>query len=146
VRVFLATLVLIGGFLGPNFFRGSWESEAAAIEIEDRPRLVAAVFRSSWCSACRILEPRVEDVREDYLDAPVEFLRFDFTMGRRGTLRASAEDAGISELYDRLEGRTGFMVLMDRETGQIFEIVTIAYGRDEIRAALDRWLMVTERL
>jgi thiol-disulfide isomerase/thioredoxin len=146
VRAFLIALVLIGGFLGPNFLRGEWQTTAAAQEIEERPRLVAALFRSSWCGSCRILEPRLDDVRPDYLDADMEFIRFDFTRGRRDALRTRAEEAGISRLYERLEGRVGFMVLMDRETGQIFEVITMTYGRDEIRGAFDRWLMVTEHL
>lgn len=144
MRVLLVVIAVLGVFLGPNFFRASWESEAAEIAAAERPRLVAAMFRSSWCSSCRILEPRVDDVRADYGDDAIEFIRFDFTMGRREALHERADEAGIADLYTRLEGRTGFMVLMDRETGQVFEIITIAYDRDQIRAALDRWLLVTE--
>ncbi len=101
------------------------------------------MFRSSWCASCRIIEPRIDDVREDYEDAAVEFIRFDFTLGRRSGLRERAEDAGISDVFLQLEGRTGFMLLIDRETGQVFEAVTTSYDRDNIRAALDRWLAVT---
>jgi thiol-disulfide isomerase/thioredoxin len=145
VRVMLATLVLVGIFLAPNFFRENWQAEAVAVEESQisEPRLVAAMFRSSWCSSCRIIEPRIEDVKDDYEDAAVDFIRFDFTLGRRAHLRERAVEEGIVELYDHMVGRTGFMVLMDRETGTVFEIVTMAYDRQHIREALDRWIAVT---
>jgi len=147
MRSSLIVLAALAVFLGPNFFRTDWEASTAAQAqtVEERPRLVAAMFRSSWCSACRILEPRVDDVREAYEDAPMEFVRFDFTLGRRGSLREKAEEAGIADLFDELEGRTGFLVLMDRETGQVFEIITTNYNREHIAEAFDRWLAVTER-
>ncbi|SDM52927.1 thioredoxin domain-containing protein [Maricaulis salignorans] len=141
MRTALVVLALMAVFLGPNFMRGDWAAQAEA--IEERPRLVAAMFRSSWCGACRILEPRVDDVRPDYEDAAIEFVRFDFTLGQRERVRDLAVEAGITELYDELVGRTGFLVLMDRETGTVFEIVTTNYDRDHIREAIDRWLSVT---
>jgi thiol-disulfide isomerase/thioredoxin len=142
VRTALIVLALMGVFLGPNFFREAWAPAAVAEEVEQRPRLVAALFRSSWCSSCRIIEPRINDVRADYRDAPVEFVRFDFTLGQRNALREKAIEAGIPDTYDRFMGRTGFMVLMDRDTETIFEIVTIQYGREHIAEALDRWISV----
>ena len=141
MRTLFVVLALMGVFLGPNFLRGDWAAQAQI--VEERPRLVAAMFRSSWCGACRILEPRIDDVRPDYTDAAIEFIRFDFTMGQRGAVRELAVEADITELYDRLVGRTGFMVLMDRETGTVFEIVTTNYDREHIREAIDRWLSVT---
>tara|TARA_R110000868_G_scaffold13609_2_gene63227 strand:- start:1347 stop:1799 length:453 start_codon:yes stop_codon:yes gene_type:complete len=143
MRISLIILALMTAFLAPNFMRGDWAEPAQAQTVEERPRLVAAMFRSSWCGSCRILEPRIDDVRPDYADAAVEFVRFDFTLGQRSSVRDIAVEADITELYDRLVGRTGFMVLMDRETGTVFEILTTNYDREHIREALDRWLAVT---
>lgn len=145
MRLSLIVLAILAAFLAPNFLRGNWETAAEA-QVEERPRLVAALFRSSWCGSCRIIEPRIEDVRENYQDAAMEFIRFDFTLGRRESLRETAVEAGIADLYDQLEGRTGFLVLMDRETGQVFEIITTNYNRENIAAAFDRWLAVTMRV
>lgn len=144
MRTALIVLALLGAFLAPNFLRGDWAAQAETGQVEqERPRLVAAMFRSSWCGACRILEPRIDDVRPDFEDAAVEFVRFDFTLGQRGSVRDLAVEAGITGIYDELAGRTGFMVLMDRETGTVFEIITTNYDRDHIREAIDRWLAVT---
>lgn len=148
MRFYIILATALAVFFSPNFFRADWDHARADAAVEEtaEPRLVAAMFRSSWCSSCRILEPRIEDIRPDYEDSAVEFIKFDFTLGRRGGLRERAEEEGIVDLFDQLEGRTGFLVLMDRETGQVFEIVTMAYDRDNIRAALDRWLGVVDRL
>jgi len=142
MRFSLIVLAALAIFFAPNFLRSDLIGGAQAAEeaLEEQPRLVAATFRSSWCGACRVIEPRIEDVQEEYEDAAIDFLRFDFTLGRRGGLRERAEAEGISELFDQLEGRTGFMVLMDRETGDVIEIVTMRYSRENIREALDRGL------
>ncbi|ABI65327.1 hypothetical protein Mmar10_1034 [Maricaulis maris MCS10] len=148
MRLSLILIGLMAAFLAPNFFRGDWDSAAVAetTEPESEPRLVAAMFRSSWCSACRIIEPRVDDVREDYETAAIDWVKFDFTLGRRDSLREMAEAEGLLSIYDEAAGSTGFMLLIDRETGQVFEMVTMDYGRTQIREALDRWLHVVERL
>jgi len=142
MRLIAAVLAGLALFLGPNFVRAAWDEAAQAQE----PRLVAAMFRSSWCGACRVLEPRVEDVREEMAGEPIGWVRFNFTWGQRDALRGLAEEEGIAPLYDELAGRTGFLVLMDRETGQVFEIVTMDYDRTRIREALERWLVVVDRL
>jgi hypothetical protein len=57
-----------------------------------------------------------------------------------------AEAEGLLSIYDEAAGSTGFMLLIDRETGQVFEMITMDYGLTQIREALDRWLHVVERL
>lgn len=143
MRFSLIVLAALAVFFAPNFLRADLFGGAEALEtVEERPRLVAATFRSSWCGACRVIEPRIEDVQDEYEEAgaAIDFLRFDFTLGRRDGLRDRAEAAGIVELFDQLEGRTGFMVIMDRETGDVTEIVTMRYSRQNIREALERGL------
>lgn len=122
-------------------------SSAARAEspAPDSPRLVAAVFRSAWCGQCRILDPRIEDVRREFAGEPIGWVEFDFTLGARRGLRQRAEAEGIAEIYDRLAGRSGFLVLMDRQSGQVIEIVTARYGRPQIRDALERALAVIGR-
>ncbi|WP_297737162.1 thioredoxin family protein [uncultured Maricaulis sp.] len=148
MRISLILIATLAVFMAPNFFRASWEgtAEAEIAEAESEPRLVAAMFRSSWCSACRVIEPRIEDVRAEYEDAAIDWVKFDFTLGRRDHLAELAEAEGLSTIYSDAAGSTGFMLLIDRDTNQVFEMITMDYGRDQIRDALDRWLVVVERL
>lgn len=115
----------------------------AAAQSSDEPRLAAAVFRSAFCGQCRVIEARLDDVRPDYAGAAMEWVEFDFTFGARGALAERAAAERLSGLYGQLAPRTGFIVLVDRETGQAIEIITARYGRDQMRAAFDRALAIT---
>ncbi len=121
------------------------DSDTASTHLaEERPRLVAARFTAAWCSQCRILEPRLDDVWPAYEDANLERVRFDFTLPpRRGAMRQRAVEAGIEDLYSQHEGRTGFLVLLDRETGEVLEMITTEHDRDAISAAFDRAIAAT---
>ena len=149
--IFLAALAI---FMAPNFLRPAWDGAQPARAAEtgsgadtaEQPRLVAAMFRSSWCGACRILEPRVDDVREELAGEPIDWVRFNFTWGQRDGLRDLAVEEGIADIYDQFAGGTGFLVFIDRETGEVLEMVTMRYDRDEIRDAAQRWLSVTRHL
>ena len=116
--------------------------EAQAQETE--PRLVAATFRSNWCGPCRILEPRFEVVMEDYTDAAIEGVRFDFSFGRRGRLAERAAEEGISEVYARSAGSTGYVLLIDRETQDVLAHITVRYAERDIRGAIEHALTIIE--
>ena len=104
--------------------------------FEGRPELVAATFASAWCSACRILEPKLARVIPDFADAPVAFIEFDFTFGDRPELAALAERYDLVEAYERNRGATGFTLLVDRDTGEIVDILTMNFSEAGIREAI----------
>ncbi|HCR66478.1 MAG TPA: hypothetical protein DIW38_08195, partial [Oceanicaulis sp.] len=93
--------------------------DASAERSPDEPRLVAALFRSNWCGPCKVLEPRYESVMTHYVDAPLERVRFDSSFGRRGALARRAREEGVSEAYEATAGSTGFVLLIDRDTGDV---------------------------
>lgn len=108
------------------------------------PRLVAATFRSAWCGPCRVLEPRFEAVAADYADAQVEFVTFDFTLGRRARLAERAAQEGVAEPFRAHGGGTGFVLLVDRNTGDVLGRITMHYSDADMRGALDHALSVIE--
>ena len=110
---------------------------AAPIEGSETPLVTAAMFYSDWCASCRILEPKLKTVRPDYADKPVRFVKYDFTLGPRPAHRQTAEEEGMSKLYEEHKGGTGFMVLIDRNDGELLDVVTMRYSEDEIRNALN---------
>ncbi|MGD2131201.1 MAG: hypothetical protein PVI23_00300 [Maricaulaceae bacterium] len=109
---------------------------------EDRT-VVAAFFSSNFCAACRILEPRLADVLPDYEDRPIDYVKLNqtFSVVTGGRIRDLAERHGVGELYDDLKGATGLVALVDPRDGQVIEIITVDYGRENIRDAFDRALM-----
>ena len=111
----------------------------------ERPQLIAATFSSAWCTSCKILEPRLEDVAPDFADAPVKFVKLDFTFGQRGAIEEQAAAEGLSDIYPRFKGATGFTLLVDAETGEIVDSLTIKHSRDAMRAAIAQALAQASR-
>jgi thiol-disulfide isomerase/thioredoxin len=116
----------------------TWSSSEVA---EDRD-VVAAMFFSNFCGACKILDPRIAEVRPEYLDRPVDFVKFNQTFSAFNTreLEALADAHGIRRVFETHQGKTGFMVLVDPASQRELEVVTVAYQPDDIRDALDRAL------
>ena len=139
MRNLLLVLVAVVALSAPAVARLDDEAPAAD------PRLVAATFRSAWCGACRILEPRIDAVEPWFSGRPVEFIEFDFTWGRRDGPREQAVAAGVAEIYDRHAGGTGYMLLIDREAGDVLAMITRRHGEADIAAAIERALAITER-
>lgn len=116
--------------------------DASADTRTDEPRLVAALFRSNWCGPCKVLEPRYEAVMAEYAEAPLERVRFDSSFGRRGVLARRAREEGVSAVYEATAGATGFVLLIDRDTGDVLAHISMAYSDADIRGALDHALQV----
>lgn len=118
-------------------------SSAFAQEVEEESRLVAVTFRSNWCGPCHVLEPKINAVKPHFNAQPVEFVTFDFSWGQRRGLEQRALNEGLEELYAQYKGRTGFMALVDRDTGDIFTMVTMRQSEDQIFEAIERALEIT---
>lgn len=113
---------------------------SAPAQAQEEPRLVAATFRSNWCGPCRVLEPRFTAVFADYAGAQIDPVYFDFTFGRRAALTARADAEGIRPVFDSMDGATGYVLLIDRETQDVLARITMHYSEDDIRGALEHAL------
>ena len=103
---------------------------------EGEPEIVAATFSSAWCSACKILKPKITGVIPEFADKPITFVELDFTFGQRDDIRKIAEQEKFEEVYDRFKGATGFTLLIDRETGEIVDTLTMNHSKKAMRAAI----------
>ena len=145
MRLFLFITAFMAAHITPHLMSNDWNAARAQVmEVEEKPRLIAARFTADWCGQCAILQPRLDDVWPAYEDAEIERVVFDFTSDERDTPRARAAAAGIEHIYEPLEGRTGFLLLIDRESGEVLEMVNTSYDRAAIADALDRSLMMTQ--
>lgn len=101
------------------------------------PKVLAVLMYADWCSSCKVLDPKLQAVRPEFDQSEILFLRFDFT--DEGTAFQShmlAQTLGLSELYKRNGGRTGYMVLVDRTTGEIISIIQAGDSEAEIQQML----------
>ncbi len=113
--------------------------------LEGEPEIVAVTFASAWCSSCKILEPRLAEVIPDFRGKPVKFVKLDFTFGQRGAVEDQARAEGLAEIYPRFKGATGFTLLVDHETGEIIDSLTINHTKAAMRAALAQALAIAEQ-
>lgn len=97
------------------------------------PEIIAASFVSAWCASCKILEPRLSKVIPEFRDAPVKFEALDFTFGQRPELAQQAADDGYSLVYARFAGATGFTLLIDPDTGDVVDRLTMNDSEDAMR-------------
>jgi len=114
----------------------------SAEPFKGRPEIVAATFSSAWCSACKILKPRLKSVIPQFNGEPVQFVDLDFTFGARPEVKTVAQEAGVGPVYERNKGATGFTVLVDRDTGEVIDILTINYSKKAMKAAISRALAI----
>lgn len=124
---------------------GRTSATEAAYTFDGDPEIVAATFSSAWCSSCKILEPRLADVSPDFSEQPVKFVKLDFTFGERGEIAEQAAAEGLAHIYPQFKGATGFTLLVDADTGEIVDQLTINHSKDAMRAAIAQAVAIAAR-
>ena len=109
------------------------------------PEIVAATFYATWCSPCRVMEPRLAEVAPSFADKPVKFVKLDFTFGERKELEDLAGREGLAGPYRQFAGATGFTLLVDRETGEIIDMLTMDHSARAMRAAIAQSIAIASR-
>ncbi len=109
------------------------------------PEIIAATFSSAWCSSCKILEPRLKALIPDFSDQPVKFVKLDFTLGQRGAVADKAAREGLGQIYPQYKGATGFTLLVDADTGEIVDSLTIRHSEKAMRAAIAQAIATASR-
>lgn len=140
----LRTLI-IAGLVAAAVAAGVWTRPGrvdAAAPFDGEPELVAVTFASAWCASCKILVPKLAKVIPEFADRPVAFVELDFTFGARDDVARIAERYGLAGLYQRNKGATGFTVLVDRNSGEILDTLTMNFSEDAIRQAVARALAI----
>jgi thiol-disulfide isomerase/thioredoxin len=124
-------LVLLAGAAGFALYARTPAASASAA-VSGEPELIAATFNSQWCSACKILKPRLLKVMHDFADAPVKFVEYDLTFGPDRPRAAAAAD-GLASVYERFSTATGYTLLIDAQTGAIVDRLTVNHSAADMR-------------
>jgi len=138
-----ASIIVLGaiGF----FMTGRAPASSADAVYEGEPEIVAATFASAWCSACKILKPRLVNVIPEFSEQPVSFMELDFTFGVRDEHAALAAENGFTELFENNKGSTGFTLLIDPVSGETIDILTMNHSEKAMRAAIAQAIAVASR-
>ena len=70
------------------------------------------------------------------------FEMIDFTFGANDDIRAEAEEYGVETLYDQNKGATGFTVIVDYDTGEVLDTLTMNFSEDAMKSAIARAIAI----
>jgi len=134
MKTYLLASLLALGLAG----QASAETEAPPPALS--PQALAVLFYADWCASCKELDPKIKQARKALPDAPVLFTRLDLTDETTRRQAGMLADAlGLREIYAEFGGKTGFLLLVDPQTGAIIDRVnrdaTVEAIEEKLRAA-----------
>ncbi|MEM9837514.1 MAG: thioredoxin family protein [Pseudomonadota bacterium] len=109
-----------------------------AMEEGDRP-VVAALSYAKWCPSCRVLDPRLAEIRDQMDFENVTFVTLDYTKKDKAAFHESAAEAGVGQaIRDRFgdDIGTGMLILIDADTQEWLGELHRGMDGPEIYAAL----------
>lgn len=135
VVLLAAMLVAAAGFA---LYANKPAASAAAAPAGDE-ELIAATFNSQWCASCKILKPRLLKIMPEFASEPVRFVEYDLSFGPDRARAAAAAD-GLSSVYERFSGATGYTLIIDADTGEIVDMLTVNHSAAAMRDTIRRRL------
>lgn len=103
----------------------------------EKPDVIGVLFYADWCGSCKTLDPKIEAVKPEFSEASILFTRVDLTddfTKRQSSLLASQLD--IDGIYEAHAPKTGFMLLVDGENGEVLGKLTKTQSEEEITASI----------
>ena len=133
MRKLLFLLIPIFFIALPFVSHGEEDSSSA------KPAVYGVLFYADWCGSCKALDPKITQAREEAkLDTQdILFVTLDLTdeiAKHQSALMAAT--LGITDVYEANAGKTGFMLLLDADSGQKLAQVTKKYESAEIAAKI----------
>jgi len=98
------------------------------------PSVIGVKMDAEWCGKCQVLNPKLSNVMPEFEDSEILFVFFDmtndFTTQQAGFL---ANRLGLTDLYNEHKGRTGYMVLLNAETGEVLHTLQSDQSEEELK-------------
>ncbi len=100
-----------------------------------KPAVYGVLMYADWCGSCKALDPKISQAREEAnLDQQdILFVRWDLTdevTSHQAKMMAAV--LGLSDLYEANAGKTGFMLLVDADSGEKLAQLTTKHEAAEI--------------
>ncbi len=106
-----------------------------------QPKVVGLMFYSDTCGSCKILDPKIQSVKKDFVTQPILFATLDHSNdGSKNQAALLAESLGLSKVYAAQEKASGFLLLVNPESGEIITKVSRDMSEADIKAAFDQAL------
>jgi hypothetical protein len=108
-------------------------------ESDKGPEVLALKFHADWCGYCQEMGPAFKNLARKHDTAPVLFHVLDHTEeSDKRQARYMAHALGLEEVWAERGGSTGFILLVDAETGEVLDELTHDQGFKEMSRALQK--------
>ncbi len=129
-------LMALAGALSSGLFAGK-----DTLSGSEDAKIVAMLFYADWCSSCKVLDPKVETAKKAFADSSVKFAKIDLTNdATRAESEKLAETLGATEAFYSYGSRTGFMLLVEKASGEVLSMITMSKTVEQIEEALTKAL------
>jgi thiol-disulfide isomerase/thioredoxin len=108
---------------------------------DNEAKIISVRMYADWCGNCKVLDEKVDKLKTSFDGEPVLFLQLDQTDDFR-TKQASmlASKLSLDRVWNTYKGRTGMMLLVNADTGELLEEISHTWDSDKIRDTIKRHL------
>ena len=103
------------------------------------PQKIAVYFYADWCANCKVLSPKLEEVKteNDLLKSETLFVKMDLTdKARIHQSILLAQALGIGDFLKQQGSATGYVAVLDAKSHEEVARIDSASTQEEIKAAL----------
>ena len=103
-----------------------------------QPEVIGVLFYADWCGSCKTLDPKLEQATAKLVNKPALLTTFDMTnLATQYQAGQLANALGLADLYQEIGLKTGFMILVDPETGRQIDKISRDDTVDEIVSKIE---------
>ncbi|TVR35348.1 MAG: thioredoxin [Balneolaceae bacterium] len=106
-------------------------------KITDEISIIAVKMDADWCGKCKVMNPKLDAVMPEFKDEPVLFVKFnmtdEFTTRQAGFL---ADRLNLKSLFNEHKGQTGYVVLIDANSGEPLKTLQSDLSETQIKAEI----------
>ena len=114
------------------------EPEFQAVKMSDA-KLGAVLVYADWCGSCKVLDPKINEVKTNTKFDETFFLTLDYTDKNIDAFYAAAKAAGVADPVRTFLGdsvKTGQLLLIDMDDQSVVGVVKKDMSEAEISAAI----------
>jgi thiol-disulfide isomerase/thioredoxin len=107
----------------------------------EQPKVLGLLMYADWCQSCKVLEPKLNEVKKEFDGKGILFTRFDMTDDfSKNQSALFASWTGLHDLFKEHVGKTGYVLLLDAKSRKVLSKITKTQTPEEIRSAIQATL------
>lgn len=112
--------------------------QGQAHKAGEDPVAVGVYMYADWCGTCQAMDDTLMEAVRAFDGEPFLFARIDLTDDfTTHQSRLLASQLGLSNVFERFEGSTGFVALVDPETGEEIDRITGGQSKEEMQRTIE---------